>query len=738
MSPQALQQKSSPQNSLEKPLPKSSAQVPRPGARRKNLLIVGNPNVGKSVFFNAFTGRYAIVSNYPGTTVELMQGKVHPQTPLARFENIIDTPGMYALCPLTEEERVSQQMLLDESNGVLLHVIDAKNLHRALPLTLQLLELQKPMVLALNLYDEAVAEGMEIDTETLSKHLGIPVVSTVATRKEGLDTLFKALEVEAEAEITKPEAKLTSTEGKITETEEKIEPSPPHPEEAPPEEGFKERPSGGRGFQMRYTEDIEKALEALSPLLLPIFGLQSRAVGLLLLQGDAPLLQRIELKTPDVAVSLRKCLEEVRSLVDMKAALLRIATQRYETAHILAENAIRPLPKAQKGFWETLSRLSIHPATGIPLLLVMLYLGLYQFVGVFGAGILVNFFEGKLFDGLLLPPFQVLLENLFPGTENSGAGYWLRELFGGNYGLVSLGLKYSLAVILPIVASFFFFFSLLEDSGYFPRLALLSDRVFKRIGLNGRAIIPLVLGVGCGTMATLVTRIQETKRERLIAIVLLALAVPCSAQYGIISTLLVPEGSAFHFPTAFVLWMGVVAFFFILTGLLLSRFLPGESASFFMEIPPMRMPALKNVFMKTAARLRWYFWEVLPIFLLASFLIWIGRLTGLFEMLISAMAPVVNALGLPSQAAEVFLFGFFRRDFGAAGLYGMADSLNPAQILVACVTLTLFLPCIAQFLMMKKERGWRLALGVGFFAAATALGAGKLTQIMLEWTEVTL
>jgi len=664
----------------------------------KNLFIVGNPNVGKSVLFNAFTGRYALVSNYPGTTVELMQGKAAPQSPLACFQNIVDTPGIYALCPLTQEERVTQHMLLGEAEALLLHVVEAKNLHRALPLTLQLLELQKPMVLALNLYDEALAEGLEVDTQALSRQLGIPVLSTIATQEEGLSALAKTLAEQAQ----KPQA--TTQE---------------------------------RGFALGYPEAVEEALALLCPLLGPAFGPQSRAVALLLLQGDAPLLGRLQKEAPSLAAALKAPLEEARLHMDTKAALLHIASARHEAAHALAEACVRPLPKTRSGFWEALSRLAMAPATGIPLLLLALYLGLYQFVGVFGAGVLVDFLEGTVFGQLLLPPFQALLSHLLPGEEG-GLAYWARELLGGEYGLVSLGLKYALAVILPIVASFFFFFSLLEDSGYFPRLALLADRAFKWLGLNGRAIIPLVLGVGCGTMATLVTRIQETQRERLITIVLLALAVPCSAQYGVIASLLVPEGGAFAFPAAFLLWLGVVVFFFVLTGALLSRLLPGEAASFYMEVPPMRLPLLKNVLKKTAARLRWYFWEVLPIFLLASFLIWVGRLSGLFGFLISAMAPVAKALGLPAQAAEVFLFGFFRRDFGAAGLHAMADSLSATQTLVACITLTLFLPCIAQFLMMKRERGWPTALGVGFFVAAVALGAGALTSNLLAWTGVPL
>lgn len=159
-----------------------------------------------------------------------------------------------------------------------------------------------------------------------------------------------------------------------------------------------------------------------------------------------------------------------------------------------------------------LSEITISPVTGIPILGAIVYLGLYKFVGVFGAGEVVNFLEKKLFGGSVNPWFNALINRLLPA--GTGWSYWIRELLGNEYGLVTLGVTYAIAIVLPIVFLFFLFFSILEDSGYFPRLALLVDRVFKKIGLNGRAVIPLVLGFGCDTMATMVTRIQETKRSQ--------------------------------------------------------------------------------------------------------------------------------------------------------------------------------------------------------------------------------
>ncbi|MEJ2679049.1 MAG: nucleoside recognition domain-containing protein, partial [Gemmatimonadota bacterium] len=290
------------------------------------------------------------------------------------------------------------------------------------------------------------------------------------------------------------------------------------------------------------------------------------------------------------------------------------------------------------------------------------------------------------------------------------------------------GLRYAVAIVLPVVGTFFLFFSVLEDSGYFPRLALLVDRSFKRIGLSGRAVIPMVLGFACDTMATMVTRTLETRRERVLATLLLALAIPCSAQLGVILAILASN------PLALTIWGVAMLGTFLLVGAISARLMPGETATFHMELPPMRLPRLSNVLTKTYTRMHWYFREVLPLFLLASVLIWIGDMTGLLARTLAALKPVVAALGLPAQTASVFLFGFFRRDYGAAGLYELNRSglLDPVQLTVAAVTLTLFIPCIAQFLMMIRERGAKTAFGMLVFITPFSFGVGFLLNQLLR------
>jgi ferrous iron transport protein B len=284
------------------------------------------------------------------------------------------------------------------------------------------------------------------------------------------------------------------------------------------------------------------------------------------------------------------------------------------------------------------------------------------------------------------------------------------------------------------VGTFFIAFSIIEDSGYLPRLAMLVDRLFKGIGLNGRAVIPLVLGFGCDTMATVVTRTLETRRERVLSTLLLALAIPCSAQMGVIFAILAGN------PGALLIWGGMVGLVLLLVGYIASRILPGTNPSFYMEIPPLRLPQLSNVLVKTYSRMEWYFTEVLPIFILASILIWLGKLTGLFDWIIAGLEPLVSFVGLPQETAVAFLFGFFRRDYGAAGLYDLASEgiLSGTSLVVAAVTLTLFVPCIAQFAVMTKERGVKTALAIALFIFPFAFAVGFLLNQSLQALGVSL
>jgi ferrous iron transport protein B len=474
--------------------------------------------------------------------------------------------------------------------------------------------------------------------------------------------------------------------------------------------------------EITYPQPIENSLQKIESILLAEANnflskksfISRRSLLLLILQKDEALWEELVTNVSrhaeidsiicETQRELGKTITEVISFSRQKVAL-QLETQ------VLQENESN-----QGSLSEKIHQLTVNPITGFPILLVILYYGVYQFVGNFGGGTLVDLIEG-FFEERINPLVNAGVKLVFPWPL-------LQDLFANDYGIFTLGIRYATAIILPIVATYFLMFSLLEDTGYLPRLSLMLDRLFKIMGLSGRSVIPIVLGFGCDTMATLVTRTLETKRERIIATFLLALAIPCAAQWGVILGLLAQN---FY---GLLIWGIVVSLVFLLAGFLTSRFLPGKSASFYMEIPPLRLPKIKNILMKTFIRMKWYFWEIIPLFIYASILIWFGKLTGLFDLIIGLIEPIMRVLGLPEAVAPVFLYGFFRRDYGAAGLFDIQQNsgLTGNQLVICAIILTLFLPCIAQLQVMLKERGWQLTVVMVAFIFPFAFFIGYLVN----------
>ena len=644
-------------------------------AKRQTIAILGSPNVGKSVLFNALTKSYVTVSNYPGTTVEIYRGKAV----IDDIEyQVVDTPGMYSLLPITEEERVGRSLLLEEHPDIILHVIDAKNIERMLPFTLQLIEAGLPVVLAINMIDESTQLGIAIDTEKLERHLTIPVIPITAVKNLGIELLKE---------------RLTGSIQKSLHT-------------------------------VHYGDVLEETIAKISALLPDDGFLSKRMLSILLLQEDHEIIELTRKNIGDKIFEIKQISSAAQAQLQ-EASEYAITMKRQEETRALLHEIVTYPALYKSSIKETISRITMNPWSGPIILFLVLYYGLYKFVGDFGAGTMVNFIESTIFEKNINPWITAAVTAVVPWKI-------LQDLFVGEYGMLTLGLRYSVAIILPIVGTFFFAFSIMEDSGYFPRMAMLIDRLFKGIGLNGRAVIPMVLGFGCDTMATMVTRVLETKRERIIATLLLALAVPCSAQLGVILAILAAK------PYALLTWALFITGIFLLIGYLTAKLMPGESPSFYMEIPPLRLPKLSNVLVKTYTRMQWYFAEIVPLFIIASILIWLGNITGLFQVMVNTFKPLVRFMGLPPEAAVVFLFGFFRRDYGAAGLYDLSAQLTGNQIVVAAAALTLFLPCVAQFLMMKKERGLGTALAISGFIFPFAFLMGAALHYLLYALRINL
>ena len=596
------------------------------------LVLTGNPNVGKSVFFNSITGMYVDVSNFPGTTVDISRGRYN--------EFIVeDTPGVYGVSSFNDEEIAARDIILN--GDVILNVVDAVHLHRDLFLTQQLLDMGKKLVVALNMMDEVAKNGIGIDIQKLSDLLGVPVVATMAVKNKGLDE-------------TKNQLKNARQGNRIQGIEELLKP---------------------------YTE----------------CGI-SEADALMVLEDDMEICRRNGVEPAGRQEELYK---RRRARVDN--IISEIVTESSDGA----------------SFGTKLGRLMLKPVTGIPMLIATLYI-VFMFVGVFMGQTVVGITEEKIMGGVYQPFIEELLGNIIPVETFFG------QVLIGEFGLLTMTPVYVLGLLLPLVAGFYLMLSILEDSGYLPRIAALSDKVMTSVGLNGRAIIPTILSFGCFTAAALTTRLLGSRRERVIATALLGLTIPCSAQMGVIAGKLTSLGFLYT-----IFYLFVLVFLFGLVGKVLNKLLPGESTSLLIDLPPIRMPGIRNILKKTLVKTKMFLWEAAPLFALGALTISIMQYTGVLTVIQNAIAPItVWWLQLPKETATVFIMGMIRRDFGAAGLSSMV--LTSQQLMTALITITLFVPCIAAIIVIFKERSKKEAalIWTGSFVGAFVTG-GLISRILV-------
>jgi ferrous iron transport protein B len=597
----------------------------------ESIVLVGNPNVGKSVVFNALTGTYVDVSNFPGTTVLLARGRFGER-------DVIDTPGVYGVSSFNAEETVARDIILQ--GDVVVNITDAVHLERDLFLTLQLVDMGKRMVVALNMSDEARAQGVRVDRDLLEDLLGVPVIETVAVEGVGFDELkaafARARSGHADVELEPELAEMTARVG-------------------------------------------------------------SRADALMVLEGDEAVSERhgLEPGTGRDAIYLAR-----RHRVDDICG------------HVISETNVGA------SFSAKLSHAMMHPLTGFPMLAALLA-AIYVVFGQWVAGDLVGWVQGDIIDAHYTPWVRGAVGHLFA----PGSGMF--ELLAGRFGLLTMTPSTLFGVILPLALGFYLLLSLLEDSGYLPRIAALADRSLSALGLNGRAVIPLILGLGCVTMATLSMRILGSKRERFIATALMAIAVPCSAQLGIVAALMATAAPGYS-----AAYFGVLIAVFVTLGTLLNKLMPGQSSDLLIDLPPLRLPRLDNLLRKTGTKVWDFMAEVTVFFIGGTLFLGLLQVSGGLAWIIQVSAPLVHGwLGLPPETATAFVMGIIRRDYGAAGFFTM--KLTDPQLLVAMVTITLFVPCIASAMVVLKERGWAYMVGlfVGSISLAFLLG-GIIAHIL--------
>ncbi len=599
-----------------------TADIPSGG---RKIVLAGNPNVGKSVVFNNLTGLYRDVSNYPGTTLNMACGRYNGDV-------VIDTPGVYGVSSLSEEEKITRDIIL--AADVLVNVVNAVHLEQDLFLTLQIIDMGVPMVLALNLVDEADREGLEINASLLEKLLDVPVVSMAAEHGVGIDELRRKINL----------ARPGQTAPGLLESIKKVSP-----------------PAG-------------------------------RREALLILEGDLEISQSFELKPGMDRETLYK--------------------ERRERVNNLVALVVKEIGEGES-FTSRLGRWMLLPATGFPLLALTLW-AIYQLVGVFFAQYIVGKTEGFI-TGYYEPAIRSLLDGVFsPESVISII-------------VLTLTVTYLIGILLPLVLSIFLVLSILEDSGYLPRIATLVDRTLIGAGLNGQAVIPMILGFGCVTMACIATRVLGSDRERRIAIFLLALGVPCSAQMAIIIAVLSGQGSFYM-----VLYVLIMLSVLLCTGALLSRFLPGETSPLLIELPPLRLPRPRNFLLKTWTRSYQFIKEALPIFAGGTLFLSILEVTGLLRGLRNVLTPVtVSWLHLPEEIADVFVMGLIRKEFGAAAILNL--QMLPLQNFIVLLTLSLTVPCIAATMVIFKERGMREGLVVWSAVFGLAIFIGGMITRLLEY-----
>jgi ferrous iron transport protein B len=639
--------------------------------QRKTLTVAlaGTPNVGKSVFLHQISGMEVVVSNYPGTTVEITEATVRHDDLEVK---ILDLPGIYSLSAVSDDEIVAIRAIVERRPDVIVNIADASNLERSLYLTLQLIELGFPTVVALNMMDEAKKRGMSPSPEKLSRMLGVPVVPTVAITGENVSKVFdEAIRL------------------------------------------ARERRAGRR---QRMSRDIERAVAELADCIrknireIP-HGISPETVAIRILEGDGLLIEEIE-RTPGGGRVLKKADALAMRITKIRGEppALAIARERHSLAALICRRVTEFGP-VKRSVTEKLDHVLTSPRTGLPIM-VAVFLLMILWLVYFG-GWLEQFLVGS-WEAYVSPH----LSRIFSGMGSVGQ-------------VLDTGLNWSiigvLAVAIPYVLPFYFLLGLLEDVGYLPRAAFLMDSLMHRIGLHGRAVIPMLGGFGCNVPAVMATRAFVSRRERLIASVLITM-IPCSARTSVI---LGTVGSYLGLPYALAIY-GVVIFLIFLAGVFLNRALAGKVEGMIMEIPPLRRPIPGPTAVKMWMRTKHFLIVAVPILLVAGFTIGVLQATEVMDRLVSPLSPLTSGLlGLPPVVIIPLVFGFLRKEGALVLLVSVAKTSNllefmsPLQLFVYALVVTIYMPCAATFALLGREIGWKTAIltTISTFLLAIAIGS---------------
>ena len=648
--------------------------------QRLTIALAGNANVGKSVIFNQLTGLNQIVGNWPGKTVERAEGKLFFH---GYKIHVIDLPGIYSLSTYSMEEIVSRDYIAVEGPDVIINVVDSSALERNLYFTLQLLELEAPIIMDLNQVDFAAKKGIRIDTEKLSKTLGIPVIPTVATTGTGVKELLSEV--------------ICVVEGKT-----KLKP-----------------------LKVKYGKEIESRLKKLEtlvqdkvPHLCEVY--PSRWIAVKLLERDPDVIGKAQgySKGVEVVSSAETLAMEIEGIHGEPSPVI-MASERYRIANTITKDVASIITPPRLSLEERLDEITAHKIFGYPIL-VMVMAAMFTLIFVGG-----DFITGGLeviFDDILIPAITNILLGVLPPS--------LVDIICG--GIVS-GIAAGVTIALPYIIPFYILLAILEDSGYLPRAAFLMDNLMHKIGLHGKAFIPLILGYGCNVPACVGCRIMETERERFLAGFVIVL-IPCAAVTVVILGLV---GRYVGLHAALALYVFDLILVFVL-GRLAFRALPGEPVGLIMEMPSYKKPSPKNVLLKTWSRTKDFVYIAFPLIIAGSVVLESLSVAGLMQPLADLMSPLITGwLGLPPESGIPLTFGILRKELTLILLSELVspktlpEALTATQMIVFSLVTMIYIPCIATVAAMMREYGCKRALAVAVLDILLALLLGGIAFRLL-------
>ncbi|NWG09060.1 MAG: ferrous iron transport protein B [Nitrososphaerales archaeon] len=638
--------------------------------RKLTIALAGNANVGKSVIFNHLTGLHQHIGNWPGKTVERAEGTLHFK---GYTIDIIDLPGIYSLSTYSLEELVSRKYIVVERPDIVINVVDASVLERNLFFTLQLIELETPLIIALNQMDIAKKKGIEIETEKLEKLLSIPVLSTVAIKGVGISKLLeKAIE--------------------IVEKEEK-----PNP------------------VEIKYGEEVESRIAKLTRMVEEIqFWYPPRYVAIKLLEGDEEISREVQRIAPKIISTAKELATEIEELHSHSCSTV-ITSERYEIAGCIAREAQKLVPPIKPPIEEKLHNLTTHKTLGYPIMVVLLLLVFYS-IFAFGG-----------YTSELLNDFFYNFESFFKGLFGTGVA---GELVWG--GIIE-GIIAGITIALPYITPFYLILGILEDSGYLSRIAFLMDNIMHKIGLHGKAFIPMMLGYGCNVPGILGCRIIETEREKLLAAFVTTL-VPCAARTVIILGLV---GHYIGIQYALILYVIDLLIIFFL-GRLAFKTLPGEPTALIIEMHDYKVPHLKTALKQTWFRVADFIKIALPLIVLGSLAIKLAEVLNLLEPIATVLSPItVMWLGLPAITGITLIFGVLRKELmlimlaTLLGTTNFALVLTPVEMIVFTLVAMFYIPCMATIAVLVNEFGWKKALFITAFEIVFAITIGGVVLRVL-------